>query len=383
MSDPLLSAETLADWVLRFVRYPSEQGERMEAEPAVLGFVRECVKPLADSLGLSGRFDEMGNYLMEIGPAGGEPALAFFGYAMTHPAAGMARPFAGERLQAHGEPAIRGRGVSEQKSALAAALAAFADAARSRLAQRVCLVVTTAGETGRHDAASCALQALGAVPRRAVVALGTDSRVSLGNRGRIDAQIVVRGKAAHSSSPDAGIDAIAGLREVLDALARVRGTLPRHAELGPATLTPTGVESFPKATHTVQDEVRLTIDRRLLPGERAEDALEAIRAALPAGRPWSTELQRGAHMLPHQLAREAPLVGLIAEAHRRAALEAPRLFYSAAALDAGFLTARGAEATMWGPGAMEQFHSSEEFVRLRDVLDVARAYRELIALAAA
>jgi acetylornithine deacetylase len=382
-AEALLSGAALTDCVLRFVRYPSPQTDRMEAEPAVLGFVRECVKPLADELGLAGRFDAMGNYLIEAGPRGAGTELAFFGYAMTHPAATMARPFAGELVETPEGSAIRGRGVSEQKSALAAALAALASAARSPLRARVALAVTTAGETGRHDAASSALEAMGTPPRRAIVALGTGGRVSLGNRGRIDAVITVRGKAAHSSTPWAGVNAIEGVREVLDALDKVRATLPAHAALGTATLTPTAIESFPKATHTVQDEVRLSVDRRLLPGESAEDALEAIRAALPAGRPWTAELARGAHMLPHELRPDCPLVKLIGEAHAAAQLPAPGLFHSAAALDAGFLAARGCEATMWGPGAMEQFHSSEELVPVRAVVDVARAYRELIRLAAA
>ena len=377
----LLAPATLADWALRFVRHPSQQTERMEAEPEVVGFVRNCVKPLADQLGLPGRFDGMGNYLIEVGPRRAQPGLAFFTYAMTHPASSMARPFAGERIDVAGESAIRGRGVSEQKSALAAALAAVACAAQRELGGSLVLAVTTAGETGRHDAVGCALKALGGVPRLAIVAIGTGSRISLGNRGRIDLIVTIRGRSVHSSTPWAGVNAIEGAREVLDALDRVRAGLGAHPALGPATLTPTALESFPKATHTVQDEVRLTIDRRLLPGETTAAAIEAIRAALPSGRPWTVELAPGAHMLPHELAPDAALVRLIAQAHGAAGLAQPQLFHSHAALDAGFLAAQGCETTMWGPGAMEQFHSSDEFVAVREVVDVARAYHELIRLA--
>ena len=350
----------------------------MEAEPEVVSFVRECLKPLADSLGLSGRFDGMGNYLIEAGPRDAERSLAFFGYAMTHPASSMPRPFAGEIVDGPEGRAIRGRGVAEQKSALAAALAAFASAAREPLSGSLAFIVTTAGETGRHDAAASALQALEKTPRRAIVALGTDGRVSLGNRGRIDLVVTVRGRSAHSSSPWAGVDAIEGAREVLDALDGVRAGLPAHPALGRATLTATAIESFPKATHTIQDEVRLTFDRRLLPGETAEDAMEVIRARLPTGKPWSVELARGPHMLPHELSPDAPLVRAIGDAHRAAGLPAPELYHSAAALDAGFLAAQGAEATMWGPGSVAQYHSNDEFVPLRQLVDVARAYRELI-----
>src|SRR5262249_59337625 len=114
-------------------------------------------------------------------------------------------------------PYGRGRGVSEQKGPLAAALAAVKAAAdRLPLRGRLIFTVSTAGETGRHDAALSICDALGFAPRLAVIVIGTTSRVAIANKGRIDAIITIRGKASHSSTPLVGVNAIDGARRVLD-----------------------------------------------------------------------------------------------------------------------------------------------------------------------
>ena len=46
--------------------------------------------------------------------------------------------------------------------------------------------------------------ALGFVPRLAVIVIGTTSRVALANKGRVDVIVTVRGKASHSSTPWVG-----------------------------------------------------------------------------------------------------------------------------------------------------------------------------------
>ena len=137
-------------------------------------------------------------------------------YAMTHPANRMKSPFAGEIIESGGTRFIRGRGVSEQKGSLAAALGAVKAAATNlKLNGSLIFTVSTAGETGRHDAAESICAAVGAIPRAAVVVIGTTSRVALANKGRIDIIVTVKGKAAHSSTPWAGVSAIEGARRVL------------------------------------------------------------------------------------------------------------------------------------------------------------------------
>ena len=147
--------------------------------------------------------------------------------------------------------------------------------------------------------------AVGYTPALGIVALGTNNRVTLGNKGRLDVDIAVYGQAAHSSTPWAGSNAIDGAWKVLDRLEALPLGGEDHPMLGKATLTCTGIHSFSTATHTIQNEVRLPCDRRLLPGQDPQHAFDRITAALDEiDGPWRIEARRAPYMHPCEISRE-------------------------------------------------------------------------------
>jgi len=366
-------------WARTFVRHPSPQTERFEQEPQVQSFIGEQMVPLAQRLKLPWRRDKMGNLLVELGPERADRSLMLMAYAMTHPANRMPNPFAGELVDEASGAYVRGRGVSEQKGSLAAALAAVKTAAdRLDLQGRLVFTVSTAGETGRHDAAISICEALGFSPKLAVIVIGTTSRVALANKGRIDAIVTVRGKASHSSTPWVGVNAIDGARRVFDRVSAVDVGGKKHPGLGQATLTPTSMRSWPEATHTVQDEVRLVFDRRLLPGDDPQPAFAAIEKAADIGDPWQVKTEFGPFMYPAEIAPDGAFMRAVNGGCRRMGIEPPRTFHSHGALDAGFFCHKGGESAMWGPGAIEQWHSEDERIAVADLVAGAVAYRGMI-----
>jgi acetylornithine deacetylase len=366
-------------WTRAFVRHPSPQTERFEQEPQVQSFIGSEVVPLVQRLGLPWRRDRMGNLLVELGPQRADRSLMLMAYAMTHPANRMRDPYAGELIEDATGAHVRGRGVSEQKGSLAAALAAVKTAAdRLALRGRLVFTVSTAGETGRHDAAISICEALGFFPKLAVIVIGTTGRVALANKGRIDAIVTVRGKAAHSSTPWVGVNAIDGARRVLERVAAVDVGGHEHAGLGQATLTPTSMRSWPEATHTVQDEVRLVFDRRLLPGDDPQAAFAAIAAAADIGEPWQVKTEFGPFMYPAEIASDGAFMRAVSGGCRRVGLPAPPTFHSHGALDAGFFCFKGGESAMWGPGAIEQWHSEDERIAVTDLAAGAVSYLGMI-----
>jgi acetylornithine deacetylase/succinyl-diaminopimelate desuccinylase-like protein len=374
-----VTTEDIVEWTQAFVRHPSPQTERFELEPQVQSFISQTVAPLATRLGLPWRCDAMGNLVIELGPPSSDRSLMLMAYAMTHPANRMENAFAGELIDGPDGAAVRGRGVSEQKGSLAAALAAVKTAAdRLALKGRLVFTVSTAGETGRHDAAISICEELGYHPKLAVIVIGTTGRVSLSNKGRVDVLVTVRGKAAHSSTPWAGVDAIEGARSVLGRVKQVDVSEPRHHGLGSATLTPTAVRSWPEATHTLQDEVRLVFDRRLLPGDDPQAAFRAVADAADIGSPWLVTTEFGPFMYPAEIPPDGAMLRSILDGCAAMGVPAPSTFHSHGALDAGYFSVNGAEATMWGPGDMAQWHSEDERVSVRDLAAGAKSYVGLI-----
>ena len=366
----------LAELACRLVRFPSPQTELMEFEPAVQAFIGSCVEPILKEWGLPTRRDRMGSLISELGPPDAQSSVLLMTYAMTHPAASMRDPFAGELITTPQGPAVRGRGVAEQKGALAAALTALKQLLRrSDLKRRLIFVLSSAGETGRHDAAREIFGALRVAPTLGVVAIGSNGRVALGNKGRIDIEIEIGGTATHSSTPWAGVNAIDGACRILDVVKSLRLDGVSHPALGKATLTSTSIESWPKATHTIQNRVRLILDRRLLPGEDPEAAFAEIEQLVKsASAPWTIEVRRGPFMYPCVISEDGAFLRHVRAGHAAQGLPAPETFYSHGALDAGFLVTRGCEASMWGPGRMELFHTEDESVLIDELVGGAKAY---------
>ena len=274
MTGPRLpDTPTLIAWTQDFIRAPSQQTDNFEQEPKVQAFLAGPVVARLEACGLPWRRDGMGNVIVELGPKTADRSLMLMTYAMTHPANRMQTPFAGELID--GGTRVRGRGVSEQKGALAAAIAAVAAAKDLTLKGRLVLCVSSAGETGRHDAALSIVEALGFLPKQTIIAVGTTGRLALANKGRIDVEVTVRGRVSHSSTPGAGVNAITGAQKVLERVLAIDVSNATHPGLGQSTLTATAIRSWPEATHTVQDEVRLVFDRRLLPARVDDLRIEA------------------------------------------------------------------------------------------------------------
>jgi acetylornithine deacetylase/succinyl-diaminopimelate desuccinylase-like protein len=359
------------------LRFPSPQTEELEADPQVKKFIAAMVAPrLAELSGNAGVIDGMGNLIWRQGGRGAD-GLLLMPYAMTFPAASMPQPLSGEIVNGApfgiaGECAV-GRGACEQKGALAAMIyaAALVTRAQVRLRAPVILAVSLAGETGRHDAARFILESDKIGARSAIVGLGTGNRICLGNKGRIDVEIIVRGKSAHSSMPWQGANAVDGFRRVMERLDQLPLIAP-HPSLGSATLTLTHVSSAPEIRHTIPDVCRLTLDRRLLPGEEPDSAFRDIQAALEEVTGFAIEASAGAFMYPSEVRADCALATAIAGATQEISKRQAETFYSPAALDAGFLNRSGIETIMFGPGDLRLAHTDQDLVPLEEVRDAAK-----------
>jgi acetylornithine deacetylase len=370
--------EEIDQLLIDLLRHPSPQTEHLEADPELKKFIAEGVAPrLASFTGNAGTLDAMGNLVWRSGGAA-SGGLLLMGYAMTFPAGSMEQPFSGAIVD--GAPfgfsssCAVGRGACEQKGALAAMIyaAAILTRAQIELSAPLTLAVSLAGETGRHDAAKFILENDGIDSQSAIVGLGTSNRICLGNKGRIDVEITVRGKSAHSSMPEKGVNAVDGFRRVMERVERL--PLGMHASLGAATLAITQVRSGPEISHTIPNVCTVTLDRRLLPGEDPDAAFVAIQSALNEVVGWSIEARRGAFMYPSEVPRDSAVASAAARTSRELTKADSEVFYSPAALDGGFLNRHGIETVMLGPGDLRFAHTDQEVVSLQEVRDAARIY---------
>lgn len=365
--------------LVKLVQTPSPQTELLEAEPQVLALIREVVKPELERSGLRPVIDEKGNLIVSLkGRRNQGKRILLVGYAMCAVPSTMKEPYSGaiidgKAYQLAGE-CVWGRGACEQKGSLAAmtAMVKLLGECKAELPADLFFVVSTAGETGRHDSLAHVM-ANGNVKAEWAIVDGPPE-IQLGNKGRVDVQVVIRGKQAHSSRPWDGVNAIEGAVKVLE---KLRPLMPypserTHPDLGKVSLTTTAIESFPKATHTIQSECRIVFDRRLLPGDDPEQAIQQIKAAIGAVEPFAVEVRRKDFMYPSEVAKDAECVLALTQAIQVMLARDANYCYSTAANDTGFLNAKGMQAVNFGSRYIRFQHTDHDLVPVQSVFEAAK-----------
>jgi len=251
---------------------------------------------------------------------------------------------------------------------------------------RLVHVCCVSGETGSHAAIRSVVEGEGV---RADMALlgGTSLMATLGNRGRIDVFVTVRGAPTHSSRPQDGCNAITGAMEVIHRLTGEIVLDRTHPDLGPQTLTINRIRSYPESTHTIQASCELTIDRRLVPGEDPNDAFARIEAVAkdvegwpdPAsGKSFLIEVKLGPFMYPSLVTTQSPVVQELFAACRAALGVEPETFYSPAAFDQGYLNHVGIPTVNWGPGEYKFAHTDFDLASVERTRDAALVYATMM-----
>jgi acetylornithine deacetylase/succinyl-diaminopimelate desuccinylase-like protein len=365
---------------VKLVQHASPQTPLLEAEPQVLALIRDVVKPELEQAGLRPSIDGMGNLIVQLKGRERRDRLMLVGYAMCAAPSTMKDPYSGEIVdgapyQLDGE-CVWGRGACEQKGSLAAMLAAvrFLGIHKIEPPSDLYFVVSTAGETGKHDSLVSVLDH-GNVSADWCIVDGPPE-IQLGNKGRVDVLVTVRGKQAHSSRPWEGIDAIGGAMRVLE---KLKPLMPypeekTHAELGRVSLTPNAIESFPKATHTIQSECRIMFDRRLLPGDDPEKAIQQIRDTIGKIEPFEIEVQARDFMFPSEVKKDAEVVQALEQGIRTMLGYEPKFSFSTAANDTGLFNHRSVQAVNYGSRDIRFQHTDHDLVALNNVFNAAKVF---------
>lgn len=366
--------------LVKLVQFSSPQTELLESEPQVLALIRDVIKPELDRVALQPRIDAKGNLIVHVKGRRQAERLMLVGYAMNAAPSTMQNPYSGAIVdgtpyKANGE-CVWGRGACEQKGSLAAMLAAlcFIGANKIELPADLYFVVSTAGETGRHDSLAYVLDH-GNVETDWCIIDGPPE-IQLGNKGRIDVLVTVKGKQAHSSRPWEGINAIEGAVKVLECLQPLMPypETKSHPELGKVSLTPNAIESFPKATHTIQSECRIMFDRRLLPGDDPQNAVDQMKGAIGSLPEFSVEVQPRDFMYPSEVGKDAAVVQALENSIRTMLNQQPGYSFSTAANDTGLFNFRGIQAINYGARDIRFQHTDHDLVSIANVFNAANVF---------
>ena len=365
--------------------------QEMVRIPAVAGEERPMAEYVAAALRdlecATVHVDEHWNVLGVVGDARGA-SLMLLTHTDSAPAGGMQDPYsatimAGDRFGKSG-PVVYGRGACAPKAALAAMLEAVA-ALRDcgiRLAGSLLVAAVTKDLRANHDGIK---ELAASYPLGADVVVGgepSDNHVVLGARGIAHFEVRFQGRPAHWSRPSEAVNPLYGLADLLAALERL--SLPSHAALGPATVSPFEVRSDatpPRSPHTAA----VMLDRRMLPGESVDAVrgefqrvVDGITAARP-GLAGEVVYVRGTY--PFAVRDDAPTVTLLQRAAQAALGRALPTTYIPFSSNAGYAIGEmNIDGAAFGPGRIADVNETEH-VEIDRVVEAAAVYAAAAALA--
>jgi len=387
--DRRLSRERAKQLLIELVRVPSPQTALLEEEPLLKEFIRVAIAPRLRAMGFTDlHYDPMGNLIASYGAATSGKSLMFIGNAMNQPASTMPNPYDGDVVDGakFGLPgeAILGKGASEQKANLAAMLHALETVIASQvpITGRLIFTCCLSGETGKHDAIKSVIEGAGVRADMAVLG-GTNLKITLGNRGRIDVFVTVKGSPCHSSRPWDGVNAITGATEAIRLLLAKVKLDKIHPQLGKQTLTVNHIRSFPDSTHTVQERCEFTLDRRLLPGEDPNAAFAEIERIVReieslkdpvSGKPYAIDVRMGPYMYPSLVTTESPVVRALLHASKTMLGHEVETYFSPSAFDQGYLNHVGIPTANFGAGEHQYAHTDYDMASVERTTDAARVF---------
>ena len=337
-------------------------------------FARNLAAPTLRDLGAGVSVDELNNVVARFGDDTGAE-LMLVAYPGIHHGNEMAEPLRARRREHQGEELWVGLGASQSKAALAAACTAVAMLREQGADLAGLLTIAVSSEaSSSHRSAESLYRGFERLPIGAVLMMGTENRITLGNRGRVDVVVQVQGRATHSSAADTGLNPIPFVAEVQRRLESLPLDTTPHPRLGPRAIVPYKLVCGPVVPHTIPSSCTLVVDRRFLPGESSEAIVAEIAEAM-AGLPVT--VTQGNTMLPALVEETDAVVVALQDGARKALGRPLETFYPRYTFDAGYGCSRGVPTVMCGPSSADMAGPGllgEDFVAARRVREAAALY---------
>lgn len=312
------------------------------------------------------------NVVATLKGSGGGRSLMLNGHMDTVGVDGMEEPFSGKIKDGR----LYGRGAQDMKGSIAGMLAAFKAVIDAKIRLKGDLVfAAVADEEYRSIGTEALVQSV--KTDASIVCEPTGLDICLAHRGFALFEFETRGRAAHGSRYQNGIDANIHMGRILKELDQISQALlksPGHPLLGPPSLhVPVikgGSELFIYA-----DRCKISVERRTLPGEAPEAIQKEMDSVL--SRPSANDRNFKATVKPvlsrnaYEISPDSEIVKLVSQTAKQVLGRDPGYIGHDWWEDSALLGEKGIETVIFGPKG-EGLHSHEEWVDIRSVVDFAR-----------
>jgi len=315
-------------------------------------------------------------------------SLMFDGHLDTVPAGDVdqwsVKPFSGEIANGR----LYGRGAADMKASIASWISATEAVLNADVELKGEIITCLVSDEEASGSGTEDILSRGHVPDMAVVGEPTGLALQIAHKGVIRWKLSTLGKAAHTSMPSEGVNAIYKMAKACSQLERYSRQLMRrrHRLLGSPTIA-IGMVKGGEKDNIIPDYCEASIDRRLIPGEKPEEAeselIELFGSIKRKDENFRYQLERYLLLHASETKPDAEIVEIFKRSIGKATGGQPRTLGFDATCEMTHLVRRGIPTVIFGAGRLNQAHTIDEYADVEEILAASRIYAESIVYALA
>lgn len=218
----------------------------------------------------------------------------------------------------------------------------------------------------------------------------TDKMIQVSHKGRFWVKLKVKGKTAHASRPELGIDANACIAEIISYVRKEVTKLPIDGELGKTTVT-FGLLKGGYEPYVVPDEAQVTMDFRLTPPTYNHDIIKIINNGISEVKKTISDKA----LITYEITGDrefvkknddSKLLNAIKETLTKLYNEnknndyIPVVTSFSGYTDTAVIASKlkNGETLSYGPGSLALAHKPDEYVEINDILRCEEVYKNLL-----
>lgn len=285
-------------------------------------------------------------------------------------------PFAG--VESEGK--IYGRGSMDMKGGIASAVAAIREVVYSKVKLMGDIIFFGAAgeETDSCGAARFVSSSGEKLPKLAgvVVPEPTNFEVVTAHRGILWLEIKTEGRAAHSSTPELGVNAITSMKLLLNELDNYKIRFVPHKRLGNCSMSVNTIAGG-KEINVVPSQCSIGIDVRTLPGQQSQEIISDFKNIFAKLKQKNPQFKASVSVIREIGALETDsncdfvkdfcsVVG---------ASETKAVGFTT---DGPHFVSLGVPIVIFGPGKSQLAHKQNEYIDIADVEKAVEYYKSII-----
>ena len=274
---------------------------------------------------------------------------------------------------------IHGRGAADMKGGITAIVTAIRQIVDARTPlQGDIIFFGAAGEETDSCGAKRFISNQSAMPKLAgvVVTEPTDFEIVTAHRGLLWLKVETHGKAAHGSTPELGINAIASMRCLLDELENYKIPFRPHPLLGKCSMSINTIAGG-KEINIVPDICTVGIDIRTLPTQNHQDIVKGLEKIFAQLKQKNSQFAAKVSVVRDVEALETDCNSDFVRAFCTV-VGTTQTKAVGFATDGPYFASLGAPVVVFGPGKSQLCHQPDEYISIADVEKAIQHYKNII-----